>query len=136
MRFALCLGAILTVVCLASCGAAAGGRPGEHLTLREADKGRTVDVHPGAGVVVVLDSTYWRVAPSSDPAVLREDGQPVYAAHPSGCVPGEGCGTVTATFHAVSAGRATISASRTSCGEAMGCTASAGSYQVTVVVGT
>jgi hypothetical protein len=45
-----------------------------------------------------------------------------------------GCGTVTAVFHALKPGQATISASRTTCGEALLCTGSAGAYEVTIVV--
>lgn len=82
----------------------------------------------------MLGSTYWRVAGSSDSAVLREEGEPRYAGRPSGCVPGEGCGTVTATFDAAGAGRASVRASRASCGEAMACRGESGSYQVAVVV--
>jgi hypothetical protein len=45
-----------------------------------------------------------------------------------------GCGTVTAVFRAVAPGSATITASRTTCGEALLCTGSAGAYEVTIVV--
>jgi hypothetical protein len=105
---------------------------GTVLTLTDADKGRTVPVHVGDEVQVVLGSTYWTVQASSDPAVLASVGQPVVAPQPSGCVPGEGCGTVTATFRAAGPGTATVSAGRTSCGEAMGCTGDSGSYEVTL----
>jgi len=49
-------------------------------------------------------------------------------------VPGAGCGTVTALFDAVGPGRASVSAERTGCGEAMSCTGRQRSYSVTVVV--
>jgi hypothetical protein len=45
-----------------------------------------------------------------------------------------GCGTVTATFRGLRGGQATISASRTTCGEALLCTGSAGAFEVTIVV--
>jgi len=41
---------------------------------------------------------------------------------------------VTSVYVAVAAGTAKLSASRTSCGEAMGCTAPAGRYVLRVVV--
>jgi hypothetical protein len=68
---------------------------------------------------------------------LLQDGTVVLGALPPGsqrCVPGEGCGTVAVAFEAVRPGRQTIVATRTSCGEAMGCTADQGRYQVTIVV--
>ncbi|GAC1634677.1 MAG: hypothetical protein NVS4B2_21600 [Chloroflexota bacterium] len=45
-----------------------------------------------------------------------------------------GCGTVTAKFRAAKAGTAQVSATRVSCGEAMGCTGAAASYRLTVRV--
>jgi hypothetical protein len=41
---------------------------------------------------------------------------------------------VTVTYQAVGGGQATISAARTSCGEALRCTGNQGSYSVLVVV--
>jgi hypothetical protein len=137
-RQTLCLGAVFLILACAGCGAPAGHpmaeHPGPALTLREADRGRTFSVHRGDRVVLILASTYWNVAAASDPAVLREDGEPHVAGSPSGCVPGQGCGTVTTTFVAVSSGQASVSASRSSCGEARGCTGEERTYQATIVV--
>jgi hypothetical protein len=109
-------------------------RGGSVHNVGDADNGKTVTVAVGDRVVVTLNSTYWQIDAGSDPAVLRKDGDTAYA--PSGnCVPGGGCGTATANFTALAAGHARISASRTSCGEAMGCTGGAGSYYVEVNVG-
>jgi hypothetical protein len=103
--------------------------------LSEADNGRAVTVSVGATLELVLHNTYWQVSASSKPAVLTMIGQPVYsAAGTMKCVPGTGCGTVTATFKAVAAGAALIAASRTSCGEALLCTGSAGVFEVNVAV--
>ena len=41
---------------------------------------------------------------------------------------------MTATFSALRAGRAVVTAHRTSCGEALRCTGNQGSYAVTVMV--
>ena len=89
----------------------------------------------GSEITVQLANTYWMIGPSSDPAVLALVAGPTTSgAAPSACLPGMGCGLVTATFRALTPGQATISASRTSCGEALQCTGSAGAYAVTVVV--
>lgn len=87
----------------------------------------------GQRLRVVLHSTYWEFKPTSDGAVLHLVAAPQVAPK-SGCVPGQGCGTVTAVYVARRAGTATVKAERTSCGEAMGCTAAAGSYSLSVVV--
>jgi hypothetical protein len=90
-------------------------------------------MHRGQTLNVVLASTYWTFQPASNPAVLSLQGAPVVA--PSRpCVPGGGCGTVTARYSAVTAGQSTVMAMRTSCGEAMGCTPAASRYALTVTV--
>jgi hypothetical protein len=92
-------------------------------------------VSVGATVKLVLHNTYWAVHDSPDPSVLAMAGQPVYSgAGAVKCIPGTGCGTVTATFKAVAPGSARISADRSSCGEALECTGGAGTFEVTVVV--
>ena len=103
----------------------------------EPDGGNSVAVPVGAEVTLVLHNIYWQVQGSSDPAVLALVSGPVASgAGPIACIPGTGCGTVTAVFRAIAPGRATITASRTSCGEALQCTGTAGAYEVTVVVGS
>jgi hypothetical protein len=95
--------------------------------------GGSVSLHVGQRLRVVLHSTYWEFKPVSNTTVLRSVAEPSVAPK-SGCVPGQGCGTVTAVYVARHAGTAVVKAARTSCGEAMGCTGDAGSYTVTVVV--
>jgi hypothetical protein len=104
------------------------------LTARDQDNGHAVSLQVGDQLLLVLASTYWKLDGSSDAAVLRQTVPPVVAPQSSGCVPGEGCGTVTARFDAIAAGRADVSAKRTSCGEALSCTGSLGFYRVTVIV--
>jgi len=104
------------------------------LVARDKDNGRTFALCVGDQLELVLASTYWEVDGSSNPGVLRELGQPAVSPSPGGCVPGEGCGTVTAIFDAVSGGQVTVSARRTTCGEAMSCAGSLGFYRITVVV--
>jgi hypothetical protein len=104
------------------------------VTVREQDNGGAVQLHAGERLQLVLSSTYWHVAGSTDQNVLRAAAEPVVSPRMTGCVPGEGCGTVTALFDALGPGRADVSAQRTSCGEAMACTGSQGTYRVTVLV--
>jgi hypothetical protein len=107
---------------------------GDTITASDGDNGGTLSLNPGQRLRVVLDSTYWTFNESSNPQVLRLDGQPSVSPQPSGCVPGAGCGTTTATYVAVSDGTAVVTATRTSCGEAEGCTGASGQYSVQVVV--
>jgi hypothetical protein len=106
-----------------------------NLQVAEADNGHTVTVAVGSQITLVLGSTYWQVGDTAAPAILGLASGPTTSAAPMGtCVPGGGCGTVTAVFHALSPGTAQIVASRTTCGEAMLCTGTDGAYEVTVVV--
>lgn len=101
----------------------------------ESDNGRSMVVRVGSNVTLVLHNTYWQISKSSDPAVLALVSGPDYSGAGSiSCVPGTGCGTVTTVFRAVAPGQATVTASRTSCGEVLACTGTAGAYRVTFVV--
>lgn len=104
------------------------------VVVRDQDNGHAVSMRAGERLQLVLASTYWQVVGSSDTNVVRPEAQPAVSPQVTGCVVGEGCGTVTALFDAVAPGRADVSAKRTSCGEAMSCAGSLGSYRVTVVV--
>jgi hypothetical protein len=98
------------------------------------DSGHTLRMHVHDHLVVVLTSTYWTVQGSSNTRVLRQTGHSKVEPRRAGCGPGQGCGTVTTGFEALAPGRAEVTASRTTCGEAMRCTGSAGSYRVRIVV--
>lgn len=112
-----------------------GASPAD-VRLTEVDNGHTVTVAVGSTVTVVLASTYWQVQGSSDAAVLLLASGPVIAPAAQGtCVPGGGCGTVTTVFRALGPGRASVTAGRTTCGEAMQCTGTNGAFEVTIVVG-
>lgn len=113
--------------------APAGGK----LVLDEHSNGRIVRVASGTVVTVVLHSTYWHFGPGPAGTVLAAMGPPSPSARPPGgssCMPGMGCGTVTAVFRAAASGTAVIRASRLSCGEALRCRASQGRFAVTIVV--
>jgi hypothetical protein len=103
------------------------------VTLSDTDDGRSVAVRTGDVVVVVLHSTYWRfTTPAS--ATVAADGEPTVAPTMQGCVPGGGCGTVTARYRATSRGTAALRAHRDSCGEALACTGGQGDWQVQLTV--
>jgi hypothetical protein len=101
----------------------------------ERQNDKTVALDKGQRLQVVLHSTYWQIHGSSDPTVLATTGRPRTRPRLSGCVPGGGCGTVTAVYLATGAGTANVTASRTSCGEALGCTAAGSRYTLNVRVG-
>lgn len=127
----------LAVALAAGCspaGATTQPRVAHTKTVTDHDKGTTVTLHVGDRLKVVLASTYWTIHPSSNAAVLRSDGRPIVTGQLNGCVPGEGCGTATRLFTAIATGKASVSASRTSCGEALRCTAGHGTYKVSVLV--
>jgi hypothetical protein len=102
-------------------------------TVSDGANGQSVTVRVGTTLRLVLHSTYWRMLGSSAPSVLAIAGSPRYASRPGG-VAGSGEGTVTATFTARRPGHARLSAYRASCGEALRCTPSRGSFSVEVVV--
>jgi hypothetical protein len=119
-----------------TCGACRSSAPGPvaaGTVFTDSNNGQSVQVRTGQQFTVTLNSTYWAFPPLASTSVVRPAGNPITAPSP-GCIPGGGCGTVSATYVAVAAGQVTIVATRTSCGEAMLCTGSAGQYQLSVVV--
>jgi len=111
----------------------AAAASGSKRALSEPANHTTVTVSKGTLITVTLHSTYWSF--HSPSGALSEKGSPVTKPAPIGkCVPGGGCGTVTARFIATRAGTGTISAARTTCGEAMLCRPSQRTYTVKVKV--
>jgi hypothetical protein len=104
------------------------------LSVTDTDNGRTVVARRSAVVTLVLHSTYWKVTGSSDAAVLAPLSDPVVTPMLKGCVPGQGCGTVTVRYRASTLGRAIVAAERTTCGEARLCLPAERTYQVTVQI--
>lgn len=105
------------------------------ITVSEAENGTTLTVNRGADVIVVLHSTYWQFQQASAPKVLVQAAPVVQGDPPNRAgVPGSGKGIARESYRAQAAGTATITATRTSCGEAMRCTAGQGLYRITVVV--
>jgi hypothetical protein len=138
------LSALFCTALLASCGAVMTGggaspSPGStpeagQIVATDSDNGKSLVLHVGDRLEVKLGSTYWNIHESSDPSILRLAGPMAISRRPSGCVPGAGCGLAIASFDAVGTGSADVTASRSSCGEAMRCVGNAGSYRLSVVV--
>ena len=127
--------AVLATGCAASSGPASGSIGHASITERASASGETIHVQPGDRVTLILASTYWRIGGSSAPGVLRPDAPAVTRPVPSGCVPGQGCGSVRQSFTAMAAGTAVLTAHRDSCGEALRCTGSQGDFRLVVAVG-
>jgi hypothetical protein len=106
---------------------------GADVTATDAACGQSIDAVVGDTIAVSLGSTYWSFGPTSDSSVIVQDGT-TEVTPTGGCVPGAGCGTARALFDAVGVGQATIDASRTSCGEAMGCGPDQGQGICTITV--
>ena len=129
------VGTVLLAVAIASCTSHHPATPGSQ-SLGENDNGRTVRVTVGTTVTVVLHSTYWTFAATPAGGVLGPAGAPQVSASPvHACVPGQGCGSVTAGFTALRVGVASIVATRTVCGEAALCPPGQRTYRVAIVVG-
>jgi len=99
--------------------------------LTERDNHTTVTVPVGTRLDVTLASTYWSLS-SSSPAILQAVGATRY---PRGaCRPGAGCGSTELTLLTQTVGTSDVGGLRTSCGEALRCTAATGQYLVHVHV--
>jgi hypothetical protein len=114
-----------SAVAAAGCGTAASSDgPGPKvIVVRDNANGTTVSVRVGDSLKLILSSSYWMVAGSSAPRVLRQDGSTVLLPRPRSCpdIAGLGCTPVRTVFTALNPGKAVIRASRTSCGEALRC---------------
>ncbi|HUZ56500.1 MAG TPA: hypothetical protein VMU94_28745 [Streptosporangiaceae bacterium] len=110
--------------------------PGAVTVSSDHANGRTLHVKVGERLNLILSSTYWQVRRSSAPAVLRQDGAATPLPRPSSCpkIPGLGCTPVRTSFLALAPGTAVITASRTTCGEALRCAADQRHFRVTIVV--
>jgi hypothetical protein len=104
------------------------------VTVSEAQNGKTVTVHKGNQVRVLLHSTYWTIAKAQGKALTTSSAQTTKGTG-SPCRPaGSGCGTASRRFLAAGIGAGSLTASRTTCGEALRCTGNQGQYKVTIRV--
>ncbi|HET9728879.1 MAG TPA: PASTA domain-containing protein [Acidimicrobiia bacterium] len=104
------------------------------LHLGDADNGHTVQARVGQEIDINLDSTYWQFDTTLNRAIVDYSSGGVTVVTTPGCVPGGGCGTITGHFIARAVGTAVISASRTSCGEALACAPAQSHWSVTIHV--
>jgi hypothetical protein len=132
--------AFLTSAC-GSHSASAGSTPSDRacaipkLVGDQADH-TTVRLCVGQSLRLSLHSTYWGNVSSAPETVVKPIGPTaVTPLAPGACPPGVGCGTVVTEFRGLAPGTATVSAHRTSCGEALLCTPGRRSFTLTVVVG-
>jgi predicted secreted protein len=136
-RVLAALGCVIAVICTACASSAGSPSAGPQPTksVHQSDNGRRISIGLGSHLVVTLDGTYWRFAPSKPRGVLRETNVTAHPSRDPSMVPGSGRGTVVAHFRAISSGTATVVATRTTCGEALHCAVGQRSYRLTVVVG-
>ena len=103
------------------------------------DNGSTISLRRGEKLVLSLGDdavggTYWQIAAPRPAGVVR--GGPV-SVHPRiqpDQVAGSGVGTVTQEFTAAVDGTTSISARRTTCGEALRCHQQQATFTITIVV--
>jgi hypothetical protein len=133
---------VISIAAAAGCGTAASrtsspvaGGP-TVIVVRDGANGKVVSARAGNRIELILSSSYWSVAGSSAPGVLRQDGPSVLLSRPSDCpdIPGLGCVPVRTDFNALTDGRAVITATRSSCGEALRCRPDQTRFSVIVTV--
>jgi hypothetical protein len=103
------------------------------ITVTDKSSGTTMSLHVGDRLRVVLGSTYWRFSGlPANPAVEAAGSTSIRPDRD--CVPGGGCGTVAHQYSAIGTGRATLTATRTSCGEALACSPEQSKFTLIVSV--
>ena len=131
---------VVSLMASAGCGTAASHGPGAGgpmvIVVRGDANGKAVSARAGDRIELILSSSYWHVTGSSAPSVLRQDGAPVLLSRPGSCpaIPGLGCTPVRADFTALTDGKAVITASRSTCGEALRCQPDKTRFTVSVIV--
>lgn len=100
--------------------------------LDESANGKHLKVNFGDTIVVTLHNTYWTFGTPG--GFILQPVTPPQIGKGSNCpsVPGTGCGTVTMTYNVGKVGSGSLNAHRTSCGEALKCTAAQSTWSVTV----
>jgi len=132
----------ISIMTCVGCGTAASRASGPVaggpavIVVRDAANGKAVSARAGDRIELILSSSYWHVTGSSAPGVLRQDGPATLLSRPDSCpaIPGLGCIPLRADFTALTDGQAVITASRSACGEALGCKPDQTRFTVIVVV--
>ena len=112
------------------------GDDASNVSFTEASCGTTVTAKVGERFTVSLASTYWQLQDLPAASPIEQMGKTSYGADRScrSTIPGSGCGILTASFESIAAGQAVISASRSTCGEALLCEHGEGRDQCTIAV--
>jgi len=132
----------VSIMTSAGCGTAASRASGPVaggptvIVVRDNANGKAVSARAGDRIKLILSSSYWDVAGSSAPRVLRQDGPPVLLSRPGNCpdIPGLGCAPVQTDFTALTDGKAVITARRSACGEALRCSPDQTRFTVSIVI--
>jgi hypothetical protein len=99
-----------------------------------ADNGGTLTVQPQNRIRVVLAGTSWSQS-TSDASVVVATSKSKTLPASTGCVQGQGCGSVTVFYQALKDGTAHILGDRGSCaGAAPSCKTGASAFKMTIVV--
>ena len=134
---ALAAASLLTAAgCSTVASASVDSSPHHQYVVRDTSNGKTIWLHTGDRIELILSSNYWRVSGSSAPKVLRQTHATELMPRPSTCphIPGLGCTPERTDFLAVGHGKAVITATRTSCGEALRCTSQNTRYTLIIRV--
>jgi hypothetical protein len=107
--------------------------PAGAVQLTFTDSGKTLTLHIATRLHVALDSSYWTFQPVGAPRLLKTDATG-FVPPTHTCMAGFGCGTQTADYTAIAAGRTSVVATRTSCGEAMRCVVNNGHFEVHIII--
>jgi len=133
----LLIAVIAVAIPIAGCGSQTSTATGPQvIAVHDNVNGKTISARVGDTVELTLSSSYWDVAGSSAPRVLRQDGSAVLLPRPSDCpaIPGLGCVPIRVQFTALTSGSALVKASRTTCGEALRCVKQPTHFTLTVIV--
>jgi hypothetical protein len=99
-----------------------------------ADNGGTLTVQVNNRIRMVLAGTSWTQS-SSNPSVVVVTGKAKTRPASSGCVPDQGCGSVTVFYRALKTGTAQILGARGSCqGAGSTCKTGEGAFKLNIVV--
>jgi hypothetical protein len=130
------IGAALATAVAGSGTASASATTRPAMIVRDNANGKTITVRVGEQVDLILASNYWHISGSSSSRVLHQNGPAYLLPRPGSCapIPGIGCTPIEVNFTARGAGKAVVTASRFSCGEALACMPSMRNFKVTIIV--
>jgi hypothetical protein len=128
------VGALAAAALLAATtGASTAQAAGSTVNVDYRANGRTITLHQGQTLHVVLYNTYWTL---NDPSgwSLKATGPESLTPgpHVKGCYGSQGCGKVSRSYLAKWTGSGAVTAHRDTCGEALHCSPEQSDYSVSV----